>query len=477
MKKSLPKLLLATVVLALLLTGCGAAATAPESNDADTDISINNRIINNTNEAEPFFTTAVAYPLSEDEQNALKLEKSDRFLGENILEYTNEKGETVLRIYSAPIETSENAITHNENGDYYGKGKFIEKILPVLWSAENPISVTQQSNYAEIMPADISEYSSERVQTINMFGQICDSVIYKNVFGEGIDLTCSFTSFGVNMEIVFNEHPKQNTYQIKLKLPGLVPDTGSPDYILFKAALDEVGARSILETPLAADKNGNWSYANSVRLTDKDSKTGTYTVEFTIDEVFMSNEATTYPVAATHSVSLYKVKQPDTSVYENTGDEAGHYLSPYMLVGDSTIKGEAWTYVRYETLYGMDISPAKVISARYVFRNLFTSPKEVTIGAYAVTADWCSRNTRWFNRPTNNENPISQVTVQKASDYSLDITEHFKEMIKNRNKKDEAEYSVRNSFMIKSNTENSSLIFPSGDGGLFSPYLEVVLMK
>jgi hypothetical protein len=124
----------------------------------------------------------------------------------------------------------------------------------------------------------------------------------------------------------------------------------------------------------------------------------------------------------------------------------------------------------------MYIDQDKIISAKYVFRNLFDQPKEVKIGAYAVTADWCSINTRWFNRPTFDEKPISQAAVQKAGDYELDITNLFKEMIKNR-ADENAKYSVRNSFFIRSDTPDSSLILPSGDGGLFSPYLEVVIMS
>lgn len=83
----------------------------------------------------------------------------------------------------------------------------------------------------------------------------------------------------------------------------------------------------------------------------------------------------------------------------------------------------------------MNIEVDKITSAKYVFRNLFDSPKEVKIGAYAVTADWCSINTRWFNRPTFDERPISQVAVQKAADYSLDVTTLFKEMMKNKKMK------------------------------------------
>ena len=87
------------------------------------------------------------------------------------------------------------------------------------------------------------------------------------------------------------------------------------------------------------DKKGRWNYENSVRLVEKDSDTGTYLVEYTISEEFLQDKETKYPVTLHQSIHNYKSKQPDTSAYSETGDEAGHYLSPYILLGDSTAKG------------------------------------------------------------------------------------------------------------------------------------------
>ena len=426
--------------------------------------------------SEPIVTSAVAYPIKAEQMKLQNLSASTGYCAENALSYTNASGQTILRLFTAPLEISENAIKYNEDGGYTGDGNYMQKSLPEVWSPNASIHITNGGNFAEITPAGDGKYTSKQAQTINLFGQSRDAVIYKDAFDSGADLSCSLTSFGVNMEIAFPKRPEKNTYQIKLKLPDLVPDTGSPDYILFKTALEKGEVRTILETPLAADKSGRWSYANSVQLVAKDSAAGVYTVEYTVDKAFLADKSTKYPIRVNQSVSLYKSKQPDTTAYEKTGDTAGHYLSPYMLMGDSTIKGEAWTYIRFETLDRLNIPADKIVSAKYMFRNLFDSQKEVKIGAYAVNADWCSINTRWFNRPPYDERPISQTAVNKAGDYSIDITPLFREMIQNKGDEN-AKYSVRNSFMLKADTPNSSLIFPSGDGGLFSPFLEVVLDK
>lgn len=421
-------------------------------------------------------TQAVAYPLEIQQLEVKKMNVDTSVYAENATAYLTENGERKIYIYSAPIEASKNVLSVMENGLYTSCGSYMKKNLPEIWSSAHPMFVSFGLSNMEIMPVDSGKYSSAQKAITNVFGQRRDTVHYTDVFGKGINLNCSVTSFGINTEIVLPKRTEQHTFRVKVKLPDLVPDTGSPDYILFKTALEKGEVKAVLYTPLAVDNNGNWSYANKVKLVDKDSEAGIYTVEYTIDETFLKNSDTKYPVKLNQSIHLYKSKQPDTSAYKKTGDEAGHYLSPYMLLGDKTIKGEGWTYIRYETLNNLNIDPSKVVSVKYVFHNLFDLPKEIKIGAYAVTADWCSINTRWFNRPPFDKNPISQTNVQKAGDYSVDITPFFKEMMKNKSIKD-AKYSVNNSFFIRCDTPDSNMIFPSGDNGLFSPFMEIIMAQ
>ena len=296
--------------------------------------------------------------------------------------------------------------------------------------------------------------------------------MYPDAFGPGIDYVCTPTAYGLNTEIILRKPGDKTTFDIQVQLPALIPDTQSPDYIAFRQDKDTNDVQSILYTPMAVDKRGSWSYQNDIKLMDKDSGTNTYRLSYVIDAEFLKTAS--YPVRLNQSLHLYKAKQPDTSAYSDTGDVAGHYLSPYMLVGDSTSKGEGWTYIRYETLNKLTIDPDDVIAARYVFHNLLDLKNPMTVGAYAVTADWCSINTRWYNRPEYDTRPMSQVDVQKKGDYALDVTTLVKEMLKNKGQKD-ALYSVNNSFMIRSDTPDSSALFASGDGGLFSPMLEIVL--
>jgi len=424
---------------------------------------------------ETAFCLTIAAPFSDEQMASLGLqENADGYYLENVQAYEREDGNTVIYMYSAPIEQSSNLLIEDKEG-YTAEGSYFSKYFPFTLSKATPIQVNNSNNYARVYLQD-REIKGSLENRWNVFGLNRQAIVYKDAFGNGEDYICYPTSFGVNTEITIPKKIKEYKFQIKIQLPNLAPDTTSPDYILFKTALQKGEVKSLLYTPLIVDKNGNWSYANSVKLVDKDSENNIYTVEYGVDEEFLNDKNTEYPVTLNQSIHLYKPKQPDTSAYENTGDVASHYLSPYILLGDDTLKGEGWTYVRFETLNSLDIDPEKIISAKYVFHNLFGLEKEAKISAYAVTADWCSINTRWFNRPPFDKRPISEVIVDTAGDYELDITALLVEMIKNKEKQS-AIYSVRNSFLIKSDTESSNICISSGDNGLFSPFLKIVVSK
>ncbi len=419
------------------------------------------------------YSMAIAMPFSSEQMDDMGLKESDdNYRLENVQVYKQADGNKAVYLYSAPIEQSSNMIIEGKEA-YVAEGAFFYKAFPRILSNDSLITISSDINFAKIYLQDrILNGMLEDRQ--NVFGLNKQAVAYKNAFENGEDYICYPTSFGVNTEIIIPEKTGKSKFEIRIQLPNLVPDAASPDYILFKSALETGEVKSIIYTPLIVDKNGKWSYANKVRLTEKDVEKNTYTVEYTADEAFLNDESTVYPVTMNQSIYLYKAKQPDTSAYEKTGDEAGHYLSPYILLGDNTLKGEGWTYVRYETLNNMDIDYKKIVSVKYVFHNLFDLKDEAIVSAYAVEADWCSINTRWFNRPPFDERPVSKVTVKAAGDYKLDITALFIEMIKNIGKED-AVYSIQNSFMIRSDTEGGNIVVASGDNGLFSPVLEIVM--
>lgn len=433
------------LVAALLMAGCGQKST---------------------------WTKTMATPMPADAYRTQAVSKKlDTFsIINNVCSYLNDDHTWSVYVYSAHVE--EEAVFEETEDGFEHTGQYVRETLPDTWSAEGAMTVSGNGQYIRITPAGSVSSAGKAGKEIDAFGRERACVVYPDAFGPGIDYVCTPTAYGLNTEIILRKPGDKTTFDIQVQLPTLVPDTQSPDYIAFRQDKDTNDVQSILYTPVAVDKRGSWSYENDIKLIDKDSGTNTYRLSYIIDAEFLKTAS--YPVRLNQSLHLYKAKQPDTSAYSDTGDVAGHYLSPYMLMGDSTPKGEGWTYIRYETLNKLAIDPDDVIAARYVFHNLLDLKSPMTVGAYAVTADWCSINTRWYNRPEYDTRPMSQIDVQKRGDYALDVTTLVKEMLKNIGQKD-ALYSVNNSFMIRSDTPDSSALFASGDGGLFSPMLEIVL--
>ena len=417
----------------------------------------------------------IAEPIPQGQLQSRELaEKSFDYFGSNVAAFKRTDGKTVVYLYSAPIENTNASIQTEPASTYTVDGDYFHKELPKILSDDQGVQIGNQYHFLRIFPGMSGPFLGEIRSMANVFGQERQAVVYPDVFGKGQGLACYPTAFGINAEITLPDASAVGPIRLKIQVPDLVPDTSSPDYILFKTPQGSV--KSVLYTPLLCDSRGNYSYKNTIRLAGKDSSTGSYTVEYTADEAFLQAGSTKYPVTLNQSFHLYQPKQPDTSAYEKTGDEAGHYLSPYMLLGDQTIKGEGWTFIRFETLNTLKIDPERVESVKYVFRNLFDLEKDTKVGAYAVTADWCSINTRWYNRPPYDEKPVAETIVRDRGDYELDITPLMKEILKNKGE-DNAKYSVQNSFMIRSDTKDSNMILASGDNGLFSPLLEIVLSE
>ncbi len=421
----------------------------------------------------PLKTQAVR--LDAEEQAALGYVKATSYRAENVIAYEQEDGTTRLCLFSAPVEEGPLSLQGEEDDAAFScKAKFTDIAFPALLHADAPIHISTLGQPIRIFPADQEEHAGRLMERTNAFGQKRQTMQYADLFGKGIHGYCTPTSFGVNIEAVLNERPEENTLQLQVMLPPLFPDTGSPDYILMKNDPTDGEVKSILYTPLAVDHNGRWNYTNGIRLADKNPASGLYTLEYTLDSAFLDDPNTEYPVTLHQSVYNYLSKQPDTSAYSLTGEIQGYYLSPYALLGDATPKGEGWTYLRFEALNTLNIQADDILSAKYIFHNLFDLPEPAVVGAYAVTADWCSINTRWYNRPTYDDKPVGLVSVQKQGDYELDITALLREMIKSKGREG-AKYSVQNSFLIRCDTPGSNILLASGDNSLYSPCLELII--
>lgn len=398
-----------------------------------------------------------------------EIELYDKLVWENehIATYLNVDGTKTIYVFTAPMERRALYKEHNDN-HFIRRGDYVEVDLPVVLSRNTDIRI---SGDLHIYPYYNASYSAVFEERSNAFDQKMECMTYCDLFGNGVNLCCYPTPFGVNTEIIIPEYTGNNIFELKIKQPiaDLYTVENSPDYIILR---DEDTIRSIIYTPLIIDADNKWCFKNRIVLS-KDISDDSYIVKYIVDDDFLKDSNTKYPVTLNQSICAYIPKQSDTAMYSGVADKGNHHLSPYMLIGDITDKGEGWGFPRFEVLYKYDIPADKIISAEYFFNNLFTSEKEIKIGAFAILNDWCSINTRWNTRPTYDTVAVKTAAIKSNGIYSIDITKLFRVMMENKYIY-EPLYSIRNSFFIKSMTHNSNLLFAAGDSGLFSPYLKIV---
>lgn len=399
-----------------------------------------------------------------------KTQKHERIrCGEFISTYLNENGTKTIYISTAPMEQEE-VFMRQEGNEYFRKGDFIEVRMPERLGGDSKIKIGQ-GMYISTEENKVCKAKAE--DKCNIFGQKKACIVYEDSLGKQIDLNCYPTSFGINTEIVIPAYTGRNVFQIKAEqrpAENLYVIADSPDYTVLRTDQE---VKYIVYTPLAVDAENKWCYRNRIEMAENKSN-GTYTVSYVINEAFLKDPGTKYPVTLNQSIYAYVPKQSDTAMYSGTGDTGTHHLSPYMLLGDRTSKGEGWGFVRYEALYDFDIPAEKILSAEYFFHNLFDSGKELKLGVFAIVNDWCSVNTRWRTKPGYDKVPVKTARVKERGVYSIDITRLFVEMMKNK-RVYEPPYSLRNSFFLRSLTKESNMLLAAGDSGIFSPYLRIVV--
>lgn len=384
----------------------------------------------------------------------------------NIVTYLNNDNSKTVYVSSVPIE--KNKLRLQQEGKVYRSTSDHATVeFPIILNQRTGIRI---EDFMEVYPATMDTSIASYMNRVNAFGQAQPCIAYKNVFGN-LPLYCYATSFGLNMEIVIPKRMDNNVFTLKMKQPSYFYTEVEPDYIDFR---DEVDLQSLIYTSIAIDANNAWNYRNRVELVE--GKDGAFMINFIIDKDFLNNPETQYPVTLNQSIYAYRHKQPDTSVYSQTDMLARHYLSPYLLLGDNTERGEGMALLRFEVLDNLNICPEDILKAEYCFTNLVGQKQNAIVGVYAVTSDWCSVNTRWDSRPKYDQLPVRTTKVQEQGTYGIEITRLLREMMRNKGKYVPL-YSVRNSFLLKSNCKGTNLLLAAGDAGFFPPYLKIILKE
>ncbi|MCD8002405.1 MAG: peptidoglycan DD-metalloendopeptidase family protein [Clostridia bacterium] len=267
---------------------------------------------------------------------------------------------------------SENIKYVDSNGVVQDKTNFITRDGDKYINADNDINVSLPVDAEDIISDGISlaygdieismqpnvsliEISNENISGISITEEIenskgiSDSVTYDNVFGSGINLRYTPTYSGVKEEIILTGYTDTNTFDFVISTNGLylIEKNG-----VFGLSYEDNGELiAELSDVYVYDSNGLCTFGN-IQVTEIEEH-DLYEVTVCVDESFLSNMATAYPVVVDPTISFYS------------------YIGDKKYIQDATLCGQYPT-TKYGSATTLSISSS---SNSYVVLNFpsFTS--------------------------------------------------------------------------------------------------------
>ena len=206
-----------------------------------------------------------------------------------------------------------------------------------------------------------------------------DSIQYEAVFDNSTTVEYIPTINGIKENIVLEEYTGRNEFQFDIHIGDLVPATLEGASI---PLLDEDGKPRAVITQIDARDSyeGDAEYAyhktlNNYQKLQKISGKGNYRLTIVVDQEFLKDESTAYPVIIDLNITFSNYNMYDTSVYSYYSNRSFHTES-FNLVGynlNSSVygaMGEGRMYVNIDNMQNYKyINPDKISTVKFRVRE------------------------------------------------------------------------------------------------------------
>jgi|GEM_PF-3221576 len=238
---------------------------------------------------------------------------------------------------------------------------------------------------------------------------------------------------GVKNEIVLASYGGNNTYSFVVELNGLEPAESTGDSI---PLLDENGAlKAYINIEELRDAEGKVSLQNRIDIAPY-AEDGKYLVMVTLDEAFMTDPQTVYPLSATSPASVYGDDINDADV--NSGSPSKNYASSSTLwVG--YINGAVYrSYLQFIIgEYSDDIAPNSISNAYMILYEKSGNTSTFSMQSRIPSNIWNYTSLTWNNQPGmytafNGISPPGSVTLTQTSTmYQVPMTNFVQGCVRN----------------------------------------------
>ena len=251
-----------------------------------------------------------------------------------------------------------------------------------------------------------------------------------------VEYKCVPLLHGFKNEIVLNSAGRANTYSFITDFDGLTPRNSTGYSIPLEDENGEVVTYLALEELM--DAAGNYSMENVIDIAQYEN--GQYLVTITLDEAFLADEDTVYPVTASASSTgwLYHTSMDDTHIMQGSPN-TNYYSSTTMPIGYAG-GGASRIFFQFVFTQALKdaINPNLIESAQLYLWDISTDTTRRTIQFKIPKNIWTASSITWNNNPGiypttfNNINPPAG-TISGTPGWwgSPDISEIVSAMLRN----------------------------------------------
>ncbi|MBQ9769480.1 MAG: DNRLRE domain-containing protein, partial [Clostridia bacterium] len=346
-----------------------------------------------------------------------KTDNSIRFIDNSIVPVTSENGGLL-----APT------VTGYKNG-----GNSYDLLMP------NRINMGVRftsDDISVLMTPAVASAAQGNLKSHSFLGITEQVVEYRNVFGSGIHLQYTPVNSGVKENIILDSYSGVNTFNFTIStgeyyplytegeaIPFIDPTTDDTAFIL-----GQVDAR---DSYTGEETDGHFTLYNSLSLTE--IRPGLYTLTVTVDEEFLTDPDTVYPVVVDPTLTISATYIYDTTVYSGNPDKQAYYSSAYIVAGYHGTSGkEATAYVRCTSkiLDYIHIRPNNISSAKYKIYEGSGKTNSMTVHLRGALSNW-NQNSITYNNQPSLDSDTSSVTISKSGWYEFAATNLVKKWLKN----------------------------------------------
>lgn len=380
----------------------------------------------------------------------------------------NEDGTYSLYIYAAPVQ-------YEENGQYFAIDNSLIESAKKGYAFENKageIKIYFPETISEVFLIEDDEgvvgiefssiekaFCKGEVQFFtNLYGDEMQAVAYTSE-DNNITVYMYPTNTGIHVEYQSKDNLYKPEFVIKSEADSCEKN-GNGYIILNQRGNKEV----VIYDPVV-------QYENQISLEYRFgciSTNGGYKVVTDLEERQLNGQG----AKVDYSIERYVNKMPDSTVYSNM--KKNTYLKNYAVVGQNSLYGTGWHYLRFRINYFLGTNSENVIGASYCTKKLYGGSKTDEVKLYKNPDQWSSTTMIWDDKiaaQKENLKECATASIDENNWLKFDLTQFVKTCV------DDITWMSESLGCCMIQDDEAYTLVASSDNSMYIPYLKIDLKE